>query len=456
MNLYPTNSYPAPDNGVDSETMTTLFFQHFPELASGQLSFTPPTRNTPYPPTSSFQFPPFDPTSYPALHVGYPPPTNGAEGDMFAQTLTRHFQFNFAGLQDQENPSSATFQGQDPPAPTLGSDGVPEGTSSDSFTAANPTQQHAEAVSFIRARGITLISRLEEAGADRWVSLCSHLALLAWRNLAFDQFQPRSAEYWEVQLTRVYSEYVWSGKDLENGKRFISSLYILLIIPYISTVNITITQTGKIPQLIATNIDVSTFTNEIIRTLRSDVQRQFISRIGYSSRVIVEDHTPISTDSSFRDRARSWLNWKGTNEGFPYFHEYEPLPGIAKRKVIYFENTHATTFLRAALTINSTSQFFGIYEEVSDAQGYSYFRPYHNSNTALFEFCSASVLTSVEFILNQPNRKANSKWRSESTFRSQLIQSFFRRVLSWQAPASEERLVDAHEIFFESANCTLE
>ncbi|KIJ62073.1 hypothetical protein HYDPIDRAFT_30624 [Hydnomerulius pinastri MD-312] len=113
MSFHPmTFSYPSPDNGVDGKTMAELFSQHLPEFTSGQLLFAHPS--TPDPPT--FHFPLFNPTSHPTPQIEYPTPLNGAEGHMFAQSLTHHFHYNFAELQGEENTGPTSTQVQDPPA----------------------------------------------------------------------------------------------------------------------------------------------------------------------------------------------------------------------------------------------------------------------------------------------------------------------------------------------------
>ncbi|KIJ10468.1 hypothetical protein PAXINDRAFT_16554 [Paxillus involutus ATCC 200175] len=203
-------------------------------------------------------------------------------------------------------------------------------------------------------------------------------------------------------------------------------------------VHIIITPPKGTSQIVPTHINVSKFTDVIIKTLQSDIVCQFTSCIIYSSCKILEDHTPILGDPVFRDLARIWLHWKGTGEGYGYFHKYEPLPGIGQARPLYFKNPHVAVFQRAALTLNNATHFFGIYEEASDTLGHSYFRPYQNSNIALFEFCSTCFMTSIDFILNRPNRKADTKWKTEMASRSKLVLSFFRKVLSWGAPALEE------------------
>ncbi|KIJ09972.1 hypothetical protein PAXINDRAFT_16975 [Paxillus involutus ATCC 200175] len=340
MNFY-SNSfpYPEPHNGADGETMADFFSRHLTSVTSGQHSFGSPTFNVPSPPT--FKMPPFNPAFSFAL---YPMPFNGADGQIFAQSFNQHYHHHFT--EDQG-------QGVDVPA------------------VVQLDLPHAQAVTFVQNRDIMLISVLEEVGAQRWVELCSHLVLLAWRNLTFDRFQPHQC---------------------------------------IQKVHIIITPPKGASQIVPTHIDVLKFTDAIIKTLQSNIVHQFTSCIIYSSRKILEDHTPILGDPAFRDLAQIWLHWKGTGEGYGYFHKYEPLPGIGQARPIYFENPHAAMFQRAALTLNNATHFFRIYKEASDALGHSYFRPYQNSNIALFGFCSTCFMTSIDFILNHPNRKGKRKW----------------------------------------------
>jgi hypothetical protein len=78
----------------------------------------------------------------------------------------------------------------------------------------------------------------------------------------------------------------------------------------------------------------------------------------------------------------------------------------------------------------------------------------HQEQILLNKF--TQFMTSIDFILNRPNRKADTKWKTEMASRSKLVLSFFRKVLSWGAPALEESQVEAQNVFFETVTHTLE
>ncbi|KAF8834351.1 hypothetical protein BDN67DRAFT_985386 [Paxillus ammoniavirescens] len=268
--------------------------------------------------------PPFGPTF---SSTSYPTPFNGADGQIFAQSFNQHYH-HFTEDQGQGVDIPAAVQLDLPVFP----------------------RQHSQAITFIRNQDIVLISVLEEAGAQWWVELCSHLALLAWRNLVFNRFQPQLAEYWEVQLTHVNSQYIQKGMVFED-------------------VHIIITPPQGTFQIVPTHIDVSKFTNMIIKMT-----------------------TPPSLGIL---HSTTWRRSGCTGKGYGYLHKYKPLPGIGQAR---------------------------------------------NSNIVLFEFCSTCFMASIDFILNYPNRKADTKWKTEMASHSKLVSSFFKKVLSLGPPALEESL----------------
>ncbi|KIJ58490.1 hypothetical protein HYDPIDRAFT_171254 [Hydnomerulius pinastri MD-312] len=125
--------------------------------------------------------------------------------------------------------------------------------------------------------------------------------------------------------------------------------------------------------------------------------------------------------------------WKGLDQGFPLLHHYWQVPGFTQHQPsqpLYFENPQLLSFIRAGLLRPEDDSFLGLFDEVAGPDGHFYLHVIHKLDFPLYKFTSGVFVTSIDFLLVRPNRKADTLWKNNTLSNIQLVSSFFFRVLS--------------------------
>ncbi|KIJ65262.1 hypothetical protein HYDPIDRAFT_167502 [Hydnomerulius pinastri MD-312] len=390
-------------------------FLNNPQVDLAALSYPAPTAD----------FPP-----YPYLDTDYPHPLGGFEGQRLAHALSRHFQFNFRINQNGGPVASASTYGppstplEAPPSappsapleapPSAPTPSVEPSVVPQPLSANKLAHEHDLAMSFIVTKNIPFIVSLQGLDGGAWVKLCKHLTVITWRHFAVDSLEPRLEKYWWTQVARLYCDFTLRGLAFPN-------------------INVQVAEEGACICQVPTCISEVKWVEKIITYLHKDTLRDFISHLAWSSKRSVVSVVNIQGNPDVRSNAYLWKTWKGLDQGFPLFHHYRQVPGFAQHQPsqpLYFENPQLLLFIRAGLLRPEDDSFLGLFDEVAGPDGHFYLHVICKLDFPLYEFTSGAFVTSIDFLLVRPNRKADTLWKNNTLSNIQLVSSFFFRVLS--------------------------